>query len=694
VLVLSAAFSAGLLPACAARGPAPASAKTGGFIQLSRPGSINPIESDYAPGKLMELCDAAIARNVATLDAIAQLPVADRNFESTMLAFENANADLSDGTSPLAFMKDVSPSEALRNDGAACDKKLSEYFVTILTRKDLYDVLKTAKPIAGLRGAEKKAQSRLIEKTLLAFEQNGLKLPAEGAKKLKDLKTEIAKLQSEFSDNLNADNSTVEFEAAALDGVPADWLGALKKSADGKRVIVTTKRPDYDQVMRNAKSLDTRQKMLFAYWNRAAEKNTPLLQQAVAKRIEAASVAGKKTWLDYQTADRMAKDAKTVQAFLKNLTDKLKKKNQEDLAKLLKLKQESEPAAKQLDAADIEYYSYQLKKRDYTLDDEQIRQYFPASVVVKGVFEIYSRLLGVKFTEVKDAKVWNPDVKFYQVENASDGKTIGAFYTDFIPRPGKYGHAAAFTLISARRLLDGSYKHPTSAIVANFTPPSSGKPSLMTHSEVETFFHEFGHIMHQTLTQAPYASLAGSNVAQDFVEAPSQMLEEWVYDPGILNMVSGHYQDESKTLPRELEEKIAQAREFNEGYLYTRQLLFATYDMVLHTTAKPVNIDQTFDGLYRKLIGVEPPKGGHFPASFGHLMGGYDAGYYGYLWSEVYASDMFTQFEGKNLLSPAVGARYRHEVLEKGNMVEGLSMLRKFLKRDPNTAAFFKRLKI
>ena len=702
-LIVTMSITAGLLSGAACKPkqtPPDQSAKaTTHAIDITSPAvatradGLSPIEFEYAPGKLMELCNAAVEKNKVALDAIAATPAKDRTFLNTMMAFENTNAELSDRTSQLMFMKDVSPNEAIRNEGAECDKKVSEYYVTIVTRKDVYDALKGAKPDAT-DGATKKQQARLIEKTLFAFEQNGLKLPADKAQKLKEIKTEIAKLQSEFSDNLNADNTVVEFEPAALDGVPADWLAAQKKTADGKRVIVTTKRPDYDQVMRNAKNPETRRQMLQAYWSRAAAKNTPLLQQAVAKRIEAARTFGAKTWLDYQTADRMAKNAKTVQAFLKDLTDKLKKKNQEDLGKLLKFKQETDPTAKGLDAWDIEYYAYQLKKRDYSLDDEQIRQYFPANVVVKGVFEIYSRLLGVKFTEVKDAKTWNPDVKFWKVENAADGKVIGAFYTDFIPRPGKYGHAAAFSLVSARQLPDGTYQHPTSAIVTNFTPPSGDKPSLMTHGEVETFFHEFGHIMHQTLTKAPYASLSGSNVAQDFVEAPSQMLENWAYEPQILTMVSGHYKDESKPLPQELQEKIVEARDFNQGYLYTRQLLFATYDMILHTTPKPVNTDQTFNGLYRKLIGVEPPKDAHFPASFGHLMGGYDAGYYGYLWSQVYAEDMFTRFDGKNVLSPSVGGDYRKYVLERGNMVDGMDLLTQFLGRKPNTAAFFKKLKI
>jgi thimet oligopeptidase len=216
----------------------------------------------------------------------------------------------------------------------------------------------------------------------------------------------------------------------------------------------------------------------------------------------------------------------------------------------------------------------------------------------------------------------------------------------------------------------------------------------MKHEEVRTLFHEFGHIMHQTLTQAPYASLSGSSVDQDFVEAPSQMLENWVFSPEILKTISGHYKDHSKKLPPELLKKLIQARDFNQGYFYTRQLFLALLDMNYHTSSGKVDTTETYHHLYKELIGLDPMPTGHFQASFGHLMGGYDAGYYGYLWSEVYAADMFTRFEKEGLLSSKTGHDYRKYILEQGKMMDASDILEKFLGRKPNNEAFYKKLHI
>jgi thimet oligopeptidase len=432
---------------------------------------------------------------------------------------------------------------------------------------------------------------------------------------------------------------------------------------------------------------------LFAYYNRAVDKNVKLLEEAIQLRQKIASLMGYKTWADYRTDGRMAKNGTAVMTFLTGLQGKLLERERADLAKLLKFKQEYDPSAKRLEMWDIAYTAYQLKKRDYNLDDEKIKEYFPSDLVVKNMFNVYSQIFGVEYQQVVGAKVWDENVRLYKILDKQSKELIGFFFGDFIPRKGKYNHAAAFPLISGRAKVKG-YSYPIASIVANFSPPSGNKPSLMTHDEVETLFHEFGHIMHQTLTRAPYASLSGSSVAQDFVEAPSQMLENWVWDKDILNMLSGHYQNPSQKLPTELVDQLLAAKDFNSGYYYTRQLFLALEDMAMHTATGPVDTTTLHDALYRKIIGVEPVKGGHFNASFGHLMGGYDAGYYGYLWSEVYAQDMFTIFKKTGLLNGDTGGKYRKIVLEKGNMVEAIDLLREFLGRDPAFEAFYEKLGI
>jgi thimet oligopeptidase len=426
--------------------------------------------------------------------------------------------------------------------------------------------------------------------------------------------------------------------------------------------------------------------------NRQATANTKLLQQAVSLRAQIATLMGYKNWVDYRTSSgRMAKNSQVIMDFLNGLKGKLSQRNQADFAQLLKFKQELDPKATSVDQWDVGYLSYQLQKRDYSLDEEKIREYFPADVVVAGMFEVYAKMLGVRYAEVKNAKMWADGVKLYEIHDAKDDRLIGYFYTDFYPRDGKYGHAAAFPLIAGRQL-GSKYSLPISAIVANLTPPSGGKPSLLSHDDVQTIFHEFGHIMHQTLTRAPYASLSGSSVAQDFVEAPSQMLENWVWSPQILAMLSGHYLDHSKKLPQSLLTQMIAARDFGQGTAYTKQLLYALFDMKIHMHGADVDVTKAYDDLYRQVMGQEPLAGAHFAASFGHLMGGYDAGYYGYLWSQVYAQDMFTQFPSEDLTSATVGAHYRRTVLEQGNMKDALDILKEFLGRAPNNIAFFKKL--
>jgi thimet oligopeptidase len=642
------------------------------------------IPSHYAPGQVTELCDKAIAKAERSLAEISNRVDKDRSIENTLMAFENATADLNDETSPLTFMGYVSTDEAVSAEGSECEEKLGQYFVDIFTRRGVYDAL------ASLHTNDAR-KSRLLSRVLLSFEQNGLKLDDETLARVKELKSALAAKETQFSTNLNTDKSSVEFTAEELAGAQQDFLDRLKKTADGK-YIVTTKSTDYVDLMQNVSVAETRRKMMVAYLNRGGMQNTQVLQEAVALRAETGRLLGFANWADYRTANRMAKNSQQALEFLISLKDKLALRNQKDFEQLLKFKQEQDPSATVLNQWDITYMSNQLQKRDFSLDNEKIREYFPAETVVAGTFEVYSKLLGVKYVEIKDAKVWADGVKLYEIRDAKDDLRLAYFYTDLIPRAGKYGHAAAFPLISGRVLPTGKYSDPVAAMVANLAPPANGKPSLLSHDDVETFFHEFGHIMHQTLTRAPYASLSGSSVAQDFVEAPSQMLENWVWSPSILKVISGHYLNTQEKLPTDLLQKMLAARNFQQGAAYTKQLLYALFDMTIHTQNGPVNVQETYDMLYRDVVGQEPIAGNHFPGTFGHMMGGYDAGYYGYLWSEVYAQDMFTQFPANDLTDADVGARYRSVILEQGSMKDALTLLREFLGRDPNPEAFFRKL--
>lgn len=644
------------------------------------------IRYEYKNGEITKLCDETIAKTKKALDVVGALPEADRTIENTLLALEKITADFSEESNPLTFVGYVSTDEKLRAESSKCEEKLGQFHVTIGTRRDLYDAIRGQK-------AKNAEQARLLEKTIESFELNGLKLPDSQLEEVKKLRSELTKLETQYSTNLNNDKSTVVFTAEELEGVPESVLARFKKLSNGK-YEVTTKSTDAIPVLENSVQSETRRKMSLAYLNRGGQANLDLLKKAVGLRAKVAKLMGYETWSDYRLMTRMAKDRKTVLEFLNSLKGKLAARNRTDMNKLLKFKQEIEPGAKELNSWDLGYLAYQLQKRDYQLDNEKIREYFPADTVVAGMFDVYSKMLGVTYHEVKGAKVWAEGVKLYEVRNKGSKAPIAYFFADFFPREGKYGHAAAFTLVSGRRMEDGKYNIPVASIVSNFTAPTADKPSLLDHDEVETAFHEFGHIMHQTLTRAPYASLSGAGVPWDFVEAPSQMLENWVWSKEILGRLSGHYQNPKRKLPPEMLKQMLKVKDFNQGVRYTRQLVYGLFDMTIHTSDGNVDPNEAYERLYREMVGVEPIPGGKFPANFGHMMGGYDSGYYGYLWSEVYAQDMFSKFPKSNLTSANMGGRYRRMILEQGNMKEPMDMLVAFLGRKPKTDAFFRELGI
>lgn len=645
------------------------------------------IRSNYKQGEIESLCNTALQNIRSDLDGLVEAlstQKAPLDFTHTYLTLDMMLYNFNDIVEPLSFMAYVHSQKNIRDEAIQCEEKTSQFFVELYTRKDLYDLIRKIK-------SDDPAQKRLIQKVKVNFERNGMKLNHEKLEEFKKLKTELATLEAQFSKNLNEDVTQLVFTADQLKGAPESFLSRLKKDPEG-RYIVTTKRTDFNQVMDNVSVPETRKLMLQKYNQRGGQINISLLEQAIEMRQKLASLMNFRSWADYQTRDRMAKNADSVWQFYSSLRSTLIKKNRSDLKILLNAKKKDFPDATRMEPWDVNYYYQVVQKSQFSLDQEQIREYFPKDFVMEEMFKVYSTLFGVTFEEVEDADVWNPEVKLYVVREKNDVRPIAYFYTDFVPREGKYGHAAAFTLIKGRKLPQGEYSQPVSAIVANFTPPTAGKPALLAHEEVETLFHEFGHIIHQILTRAPYGILSGTNVSKDFVEAPSQMLEGWVWDKEILKQISGHYSDTSKKLPSDIIDRMIGAKNFNQGYFYARQMYLGLMDFTLHTQKGKIDAVKTNQELYRSVLGMEPVEGDIFPSAFGHIMGAYDAGYYGYLWSQVFAADMLSEFEKNGLLNPELGKRYRETILEQGNMVDALTLVEKFLGRKPDAKAFYKSL--
>jgi Zn-dependent oligopeptidase len=333
------------------------------------------------------------------------------------------------------------------------------------------------------------------------------------------------------------------------------------------------------------------------------------------------------------------------------------------------------------------YYTNRLLKSEFAVDDFEVANYFPLEACIDGLFFVTQELLGIRYEPAPDAPRWHEDVQAFDIYDAGASEPFARFYMDLYPRPNKFGHAAAFTLRGGRALPGSAYQHPISAIVANFTKPTPDTPSLLRHTEVVTFFHEFGHILHQTLTRARYLEFSGTSTERDFVEAPSQMLEHWVWDPAVLARFSRHHAT-GEPLPADLLHAMVRAKNLSSGIRERRQLFFARLDYVLHTAGFDGDTTRAVAELY-PLTGFPYPPNTHFQSGFGHLFG-YDAGYYGYLWSRVFGDDMFTRFEGAGLLDRDTGHDYRQKILERGGSVDGDELVRSFLGREPNMDAFLK----
>ncbi len=635
------------------------------------------------PKELMDDCRAAKKRAESSLEEVARMPAANRTFDNTPWALDRIGADLSDQTASDTFLKYVSVSSSVRDAGNECETLLGQFSVDMYAREDLYRALKEYAAKGEALSGESK---RLVEKELLDFKRSGLELPKDKRDEVTALRKKLVELEATFGKNINEYKDFALFDASELDGLPEDFVARLEK-VDGK-YKVGLDYPDYFPFMENSQNSAARKVMEGKFNNRAAGQNISVLKEVLALRQKAARLLGYPSHAAFILEDRMAKDPKTVASFVSRMRGKLKLLGADELEVLKSLKYAFEGKASdgKFNAWDWRFYDNQLKKAKYSVDSQKIKEYFPADLVTEQMLVVYQKLLGLKFRRIEDAALWHPDVKFYEITDAAGGEPIAYFYMDLFPRDGKYKHAAAFSLISGRVLADGRYQKPVSSIVANFNKPTKNAPSLLTHDEVETFFHEFGHIMHQTLTKARYGRFAGSNTARDFVEAPSQMLENWVWDADVLASLSGHYQDRSKKLPKELLDKMLAAKNVNSGLVNLRQLLFGSVDQAYHGVP-PSDTTAVYERLSKDVAMIPMTPGTHPEASFGHLMG-YDAGYYGYLWSKVYAEDMFSKFKAEGVLNPALGRRYRSEILEKGSSRDEMDSLKAFLGREPNEDAF------
>ncbi|HLJ84949.1 MAG TPA: M3 family metallopeptidase [Candidatus Eremiobacteraceae bacterium] len=637
--------------------------------------------------QVAQTCDDGIASAKATIAKIESLSSPEWTFDDSLLQIETAEAELNDQTAAQSFLSAVAPTKDVRDAASDCQQKLSDYYNALSADPKIYAI---AARVQALGDAKTDAAKKLVESYVLTGIRAGVALPPAERDRVTKLFDTLTGETIAFQRAIDEDKSAVEISQADASSLPPAFVATLSKTSTGYRVPVNES--TFSQFMDNESDGNARKAYYLAYERRGGTTNVQRLERAVALRYQLARALGFAQWSDYQLAAKMAKSPTRVMAFLNQIDTTLLPKARAERATLVALKKASgDPTP--FAGWDGAYYETKLVKTRYAVDDQVVRQYFPVDHVIAGVFSIYQKLLGVRFTPIAAPDAWAPGVREYAINDAASGKAIGWFYLDLFPRDGKYGHFANFGIRPGRVLPDGSYQKPVTAIVGNWPAPAPGQPALLSHDDVVTFFHEFGHAMHSTLSTAPYETLYGTNVRGDFVEAPSQMLENWMWQPSILKIVSSNVTT-GKPLPDALITKMVALQHVGDGADYTGQAFYAAYDMTLHSSGPTVDANALWAKLVKQMTVGHMIPGTYPEASFTHLMSGYDAGYYGYLWSRVFAQDMFTVFQRYGLESPVAGMRYRKDILQPGAVYEPDVLLEHFLGRPVSYDAFYRYLGI
>jgi thimet oligopeptidase len=640
---------------------------------------------------------AQIAQADKAVAAIVAIPADKRTFADTFLAYDDFTVRLQTDTGMICFLANVSPDKDKRDAGNQAQEDLSNYMVSLLKRDDLYAVLKS---VAQSKPKVKPEQQRLMDYVMRDFRRSGMDLAPEKREQLKQIEMQINKHSIEFEKNIAEDATRVFLTADELKGMPEEFMKRAAKFQSGTLYVLPVDPPTFNSVMDNCPVESTRQKMWFAWKRRGGQKNVEILENILKLRAEAANLLGAPTRAAYEIEVRMAKTPEAVNSFYEKLRPLVRPKAQADYNEYLAAKKaDTKNAAAKLYPWDQPYYEKFLQREKYAVDAKKVQEYFPLQRVIDGLFSITQSLYGLEYKDITDKAsslgkpLWQDDVKLYEVWDTQSHQMLGEFYIDLYPRDNKYNHAACWGLVPRKVYADGTLQKPVAALVCNFTKPTEQAPSLLTHDEVETIFHEFGHCLHNILTEVEIGYFAGTSVESDFVEAPSQMFENWVWDADVLKTFARHYKT-NEPLPEAMLQGMIKARYLGSGLFAEHQFYYGLTDLAYHSQPDgKIDTTKVALDLFPKIELYEPVPQSLYQASFGHLVnGGYVAGYYGYQWSLVYAQDMFQRFKELGMLDPKAGMYYRKKILARGGTIDAMDMLKDYLGREPKMDAYLEHL--
>lgn len=642
-----------------------------------------------SPDQVRRFCDERLAGADA---ARSELVSAKRSVTTALEPFDRISAELDAAANAASLLRSVHPDEAVRKAAEECEQRAADAATKLSLDREVFDALFGAAGTAGtldeafakldLTEADEPTR-QLARRTLRDFRRAGVDRDAPTRERIRKLQEEIVVVGQTFDANIRNDVRTVHVRPDQLAGLPEDWIRAHAPDAEG-RVAVTTDYPDYYPFMSYAKDGEARRQLYVASKSRAVPANIEVLGQLLAKRHELATLLGYPDWASFVTEDKMIGSAPAAREFVEKISAAAEKRMRADYATLLSRKRQDLPGAESVDDWERMYYEDRVQAEEYRFDAQAVRPWFEYSRVKHGLFDVTSKMFGLRYERAAGAASWHADVEAWDVFDAKSNARLGRFYLDMHPREGKYKHAAMFPVVTGI----AEVQAPEAALVCNFTAPKPDAPALLEHDDVKTFFHEFGHLLHHLLGgQQRWAGVSGIRTEWDFVEAPSQMLEEWVWDLPTLRTFAKHHRT-GEEIPADVVSRMRAASDFGKGLQVRHQMYYAALSLSLYDR-DPAGLDTT--KLSRDLQNRYSPfryvDGTYMHASFGHL-DGYSAIYYTYMWSLVIAKDLFSAFREKGLLDPAISGRYRDEVLAPGGSRDAGKLVEGFLGRQQSFDAY------